>query len=229
MRNWLRILVTDVTEMHGGMFCVAGWDEHGQRMVRPLSGPARHWNASLIRPTAFWPGMVATFEDRGASAISHPPHAREDRLIHADSLRFEAPERPIPTAQRVRRTVAPTLRRLFEGVLLFEQGHAWRFRARVPAGATCASLGAVVVPSGGLRLREDSKRRLRAVLRDRDGTYDLPVVSHAIRETWRREGLGPAHARHATGARHVRIGLARPRDAPGLEDCYVMVNGTFPL
>ena len=32
----MEILITDVTEMSGNNYCVAGWDAANKRMVRPL-------------------------------------------------------------------------------------------------------------------------------------------------------------------------------------------------
>jgi hypothetical protein len=44
----MQIVITDVTEMHQGNYCVAGWCPKSEKMVRPLpkwheldSGPAR--------------------------------------------------------------------------------------------------------------------------------------------------------------------------------------------
>ncbi len=53
-----RIIVTDVTEMQGGMFCVAGWDGGAGRMVRPLRQDGRNWPEAEIGPARFWPGNL---------------------------------------------------------------------------------------------------------------------------------------------------------------------------
>lgn len=45
-RYKMRLVITDVTEMHGGNYCVAGWNAQTDRMVRPLPNGA-NWTASI--------------------------------------------------------------------------------------------------------------------------------------------------------------------------------------
>src|SRR5262245_9073350 len=41
------ILITDVTEMHAGNYCVAGWNASDGRMIRPLPGGS-NWTGHLL-------------------------------------------------------------------------------------------------------------------------------------------------------------------------------------
>jgi len=41
------ILITDVTEMRAGNYCVAGWDASDSRMIRPLFG-CYNWTEHLL-------------------------------------------------------------------------------------------------------------------------------------------------------------------------------------
>ncbi len=54
----MEILVTDVTEMSGTNYCVAGWDATNKRMVRPLPGGG-HWPQALIAKHGIQPGRCS--------------------------------------------------------------------------------------------------------------------------------------------------------------------------
>ena len=98
----------------------------------------------------------------------------------------------------------------------------------VAPGTDCPSLGAVVTLVGGLKLFVNGKGKLRAHLSDSRAIWNLPVVSHAIKAAWRERGIACVQAWLSTTRLHVRLGLARPEAAAGIEDCYIMLNGAFP-
>lgn len=223
-----RVVVTDVTEMGSGWYCVAGWDAAAGRMVRPLSAPGKHWGREWIGPLGLWPGNAADFEDGGTPAISRAPHAREDRLVVPGSMRILRSGEGAGWLRQVAGSVSASMQAAFGHAVAFEQEGDNRFRPRIAPGTDCPSLGAVVIPAGRLRLFVNAKGSLRACLREGGACWYLPVVGHAIRATWRIEGIARAQALLGSGRLHVRLGLARADAARGIEDCYVMLNGAYP-
>jgi hypothetical protein len=103
-----------------------------------------------------------------------------------------------------------------------------RYHAVVARGTECRSLGGLTAKPGALRFIEDGKKKLRALVSDDSGTYNLPVVAHEIRSLYRREGLAALQKAFARRRAHVRLGLARAYgDYP--EECFVMLNGVYLL
>src|SRR5882757_11423256 len=78
----MEILVTDVTEMSGSNYCVAGWDATNKRMVRPLPGGG-HWPQALIAKHRIQPGTVLKAIAMGAATGAFP-HLTEDTPIDLD-------------------------------------------------------------------------------------------------------------------------------------------------
>ena len=73
----------------------------------------------------------------------------------------------------------------------------------------------------------DGRPQLRARLADFDGWYDLPVVAHQLRQHHRKGGTAEVVRKIGQGPWYIRIGLARPFN--GGKECFVMVNGVYPL
>ena len=76
----MRLIITDVTEMHGGNYCVAGWKAQGQRMVRPLPNGANS-TAGLLQQHGIAPGAsIDVFPHRTTASkcvpASHGRYAR---------------------------------------------------------------------------------------------------------------------------------------------------------
>jgi hypothetical protein len=61
------ILITDVTEMSGTTYCVAGWDAAEKRMVRPLPDGG-HWPEALIKKYNIQPGVLLSVTPHGKPA-----------------------------------------------------------------------------------------------------------------------------------------------------------------
>ena len=53
----LRLLITEVTDIHPGTYCVAGWDPVGIRMVRPLPDGVL-WPRALLDQAGVAPGAA---------------------------------------------------------------------------------------------------------------------------------------------------------------------------
>ena len=77
----MRLLITEVTEMHAGAYCVAGWCADAARMVRPLPG-GRHWTAPLLSEHGVAPGATIVVRPRATQPHGDYPHQTEDLLIH---------------------------------------------------------------------------------------------------------------------------------------------------
>ncbi len=81
----MRLVITDLTEMQGGNFCVAGWDAADGRMVRPLPD-GRNWTAGLLARHAILPGAAVEVHPFGRPEKSRYPHRSEDTLVDRDRI-----------------------------------------------------------------------------------------------------------------------------------------------
>jgi hypothetical protein len=226
-----QIIVTDVTEMQPGYFCIAGWNPAASRMLRPLL-PGRHsWPVAWIGPDRFWPGSRVEFRLAPHQPKGEWPHATEDVSVIPESILFPGEAAGPGWTRGLRVNLSPSLARAFGRAVQYLPRFGIRTRTAVASGTAVPSLGAVLVRPGDLHFREGplkgAERQLRARLTDADGRYDLPVVAHQLRK-WRREGgLAMVEREIGPGPWHVRLGLARPFG--GGEACFVMVNGVYPL
>lgn len=78
------VLITDVTEMGGGNYCVAGWDIAARRMIRPLPNGS-NWPAALLGQHVIAAGKLVWVTPRGASNGIFP-HRTEDTSIEQASI-----------------------------------------------------------------------------------------------------------------------------------------------
>jgi hypothetical protein len=217
----MEILITDVTEMSAGMYCVAGWDAANKRMVRPLPDGS-HWPEALIAKYKILPGVVLSATPQG-QATGALPHLTEDTPINSASIRA------IQSSPNWTGSGAPGVSRsLDEG---FAGNIRWNSTFRdvyqgvyVATGTKCDSLGAVNVGNANLSFIEHFDR-LKAVLNDGTARYQLPVSSHLFKDAWRKGGLaGATSLLPKRDILHVRVGLAR--DFEGQPNkCYLMING----
>jgi hypothetical protein len=219
----MELLITDVTEMGGGNYCVAGWDITANRMVRPLPGGS-NWPAALLGQHGIVAGKLIRVEPRGTSNGIFP-HRTEDTPIDpasikasnevfSDWLGASAPQ------------VAADLKRGFGGHLQWNK--VWngvKEGVHTLPRVQCSSLVAVRVPKANLSFAE-SFGKLKATLDDGSDSYQLTVSSKVLKEAWRNGGL--AAVNNALPAReefHIRVGLARPFQNP--PKCYAMLNGVL--
>jgi hypothetical protein len=221
----LRLLITEVTDIHRGLYCVAGWDLGGARMVRPLPDGA-YWHRSLLETAGIAPGVTCEVIPNRIHLHGDYPHRSEDLPI--DLAPIDAlPAAPVHWFGTDAPPIAATLAEAFGGNLRhtgFWRGH--RRGTHVPAGTRTCSLHGLRVPSHHVSFIEDDER-LRALLQDAEARYNLPVSSHSLREIWRVEGIAAVRRALPAGTDlHVRVGLAR-----GFGDqrdrCYVMLNGVL--
>lgn len=225
----MRLIITDVTEMHGRNYCVAGWDAQAQRMVRPLPNGV-NWTAGLLQQHGMAPGATVDVIPTGQRHPSAFPHQTEDTriniigilLVHAGPIAWLAAGAP-PTHA--------TADQAFGGHLACSSiWNGARQGVHVRENTHIGSLGAVSLTVSGLTLFENDykgKRSLRAYLDDGRACYNLPVVAKNLREAYRLNGVGAAQRLlPGQGNIHVRLGLARAWPGqPG--KCSLMINGVY--
>ena len=225
----MRLVVTDVTEMHGGNYCVAGWNAQAQRMLRPLPNGA-NWTAGLLQQHGIMPGASIDVTPTGQRHPSTFPHQTEDTPVSAAGIRL-VHAGPIAWLEAGSPPTCATVDQAFGGHLAHSS--VWngaRQGVHVPENTQVGSLSAARLAMANLTLFEDNyqgKRSLRAYLNDGHACYNLPVVAKSLREAYRlngvqaARGLLPAH-----GNVHVRLGLARAWSGqPG--KCSLMINGAY--
>jgi hypothetical protein len=218
------VLITDVTEMQKGNYCVAGWNAAGMRMIRPLPNGG-NWTAALLEQQEIVPGITVRFV-RSGKANGAFPHRTEDTPIDvlvttvvgrafSNWLGASAPP------------VAASLDAGFDGHLVWNrEWNQTRQGVYVRAGTECKSLIAIRVGRTDISFSEGFGK-LKTILHDGTARYSLAVSSRVLKEAWRQGGL--LAARNALPHRTaycVRVGLARPfGDRPN--ECYLMVNGVL--
>jgi hypothetical protein len=219
----MELLITDVTEMGGETYCIAGWDTTANRMVRPLPNGS-NWSSTLLGQHGIVAGRRIRAVPRGASNGIFP-HRTEDASIDpasiealngvfSDWLGDSAPH------------VAADLETGFASLLKWNK--VWngvRQGVHTLPRAQCNSLVSVRTQKANLSFSEVFGK-LKATINDGAASYQLTVSSKVLKEAWRTGGL--AAVNNALPARtelHVRVGLARPFDEP--PKCYAMLNGAL--
>lgn len=179
------ILITDVTEMGSGTFCVAGWDAVQNRMVRPLPDGS-NWSAELLERHSIAPGVTVGVVPKGA-ATGIFPHKTEDTAIDSTTINVrnglfvnwlgaDAPE------------ISATLNEGFADNL--DWNKIWdgvRQGVHTMPKTQCSSLVAVTVQRENLSFCEPFDK-LKAILNDGDASYQLTVSSKMLKEAWRAVG-----------------------------------------
>jgi len=219
----VRLVITELTEMQGGNFCVAGWDEAGGRMVRPLPD-GRNWTTGLLRAHRVAPGATVEVSPTGRPDRSRYPHRSEDLLVDGTRIRsLEAP--PVAWLGEDAPPAGTTLAAAFDGHLRHgEVRDNIRYGVHVPADLPVHSLGALELPRSLIRFVVDFGK-LRLVLNDGEARYSLAVSSLALKTAWREGGIEAVRkALPRSHLLHIRVGLARPFGQPP-DRCYAMVNG----
>jgi hypothetical protein len=221
----LDLLITEVTDIHRGIFCVAGWDLAGARMVRPLPDGV-YWPRALLESNFVAPGVSIAVTPNRIRLHGDYPHRTEDLPIDLAPIEHLA-RTPVDWFGADAPPSAATAADAF-GSNVRHTG-LWRGHRRgayVPTGTRTGSLHGLRVPSHHLSFVEEDER-LRALLQDAEARYTLPVTSHRLRDVWRAEGIAAVRRTLPAGTDlHVRLGLARgfgeQRDR-----CYVMLNGVL--
>jgi hypothetical protein len=217
----MEILITDVTEMSGTNYCVAGWDATNKRMMRPLPGGG-HWPQALIAKYGVQPGTVLKATPMGA-ATATLPHLTEDTPIDPASITTSqsSPDWLGTTAPEVSASISEAFNNSLQWNKVFRGVHQGVY---VPTGTQCSSLAAVKVGKADISFSEPFGK-LVAILDDGTSSYQLSVSSHIYKKGWREGGIAKATSLLPNRSKfHVRVGLAR--DFEGQPNRrYLMING----
>jgi len=220
----MEVLITDVTVMHGGNYCVAGWSADVTRIIRPLPS-GHHWSEALVAKHNIVPGSLIRVQPSVKPNCAFP-HKTEDTPIDPETIQLVTVGFKNWTGAAAPPT-SSTIMEGFSGNVLWNS--VWdnvRQGVYVLEGKQCASLAAIMVDRPRISLREDFGK-LKAVVSDGQDQYKLTVSSRVLREAWEQGGLAAAEAALPTRAQlHVRVGLARTyQDEP--TKCYMMLNGAL--
>jgi hypothetical protein len=219
----MRLVITDLTEMHGGNYCVAGWDPEAERMVRPLPNGA-NWTVGLLQQHGIAPGLPIDVVPTGQQHPSEFPHRTEDMPVDRESIQH-ANAGPINWFAANAPLAYGTVSDAFAGRVAHNS--IWnnvRQGVYIQIGTQVGSLSAVRLPRNAVQFVEEFDK-LKVVLNDGSVRYKLAVSSVALKTAWRHGGIG-AMRQALPGSQlfHIRLGLARAFDNPP-EKCYLMVNG----
>jgi len=219
----MKLLITEVTEMHGGNYCVAGWRADTQSMIRPLPNGS-NWTQALLNASGVVPGALISITVTGQQHQGSFPHRTEDTIIDAGQIANVQPG-PINWFGPAAPAVASNVSNAFSG--LVRHNSVWNAilqGVHVPINANCPSLGGVSIPRASLGFVVEFDK-LKATLNDGSATYKLPVSSASLKEAWRQGGVAAVTGALPQVKRlHVRLGLARAFGNPA-DKCYMMING----
>jgi hypothetical protein len=223
----MQLIITEVTEMRGNMYCVAGWCAAVNRMIRPLPNGS-NWPTQLLELHGVVPGAVLSVVQSGNPSNGAYPHFTEDTPIDPLQIKLLSPG-PAAWFGANAPPTASQLASAFQGNL--QRNSVWNGciqGAHVPLGTQCRSLWGLSCGRRSLNFIEDDYKgsvKLRGQLHDGAALYKLPVSSKALNEAWKAGGLAAVRGSLPNEGRlHVRVGLARAFDGQP-NKCFVMING----
>jgi hypothetical protein len=224
------ILISEVTRMSRGQYCVAGLDLRSQLMMRPLRGDGKNWTLGTDR-SVFGVGNLLQCNPTGVRGTVLP-HATEDtRLASVPTMLEHLPEDL---------AYALLLEPAYESVAA-AIGQIPIDNKYVIDGARCRSLGGVRAKRRQVQF-DGSRGALRLLLDDSDGrSYDLKVTCDWLQHYFSPSDVGAELGFGVDEANEwlkvnppnetliLRVGLARPWD--GNQNawhplrCYLQLNG----
>jgi hypothetical protein len=217
------ILITDVTEMSGTNYCVAGWDVGGHRMVRPLPG-GQYWTAELLTQHGIAPGVTIQVTPQGVPTGAFP-HRTENTPIDVSSIKTASGGLSDWMGQTAPPASADLNTGFGEHLQWNSVWHGTKQGVHVSPDTQCNSLVAVRINRRHISFSEPFDT-LKATLFDGSDNYQLTVSSRVLKEAWRKGGRSAVLRALPTGnVFHVRAGLARPYGNP--QQCYAMLNGVL--
>ena len=82
----MRLLITDVTEMSGGNFCVAGWSAQSSSMLRPLPNGS-NWTLNGLAVHGISPGATVDFVPQMAEiSVEYGKGSHKEVKMHDGSM-----------------------------------------------------------------------------------------------------------------------------------------------
>ena len=221
----MQLIITDVTEMSAGNFCVAGWHIQAGRMVRPLPNGS-NWTAALLQKYHVTPGVVLNFVPLAGQHPGAFPHRTEDTPVDVARIGFVTANAG-PWFGAAAPPCAPTVADAFQGhVTRNSISNGVSQGVHVPINTQTRSLWAVRCAPGNLTFVADFGK-LKGELHDGAATYRLAVSSQTLKTAYRAGGLAAVNnAIPQNAPLHVRLGLARAfGNVP--DKCYLMINGVY--
>ena len=223
-----QVIITDLTEMSTGNYCVAGWDWEHQRMVRLLTIYGGNWTNRYVGQTGLWHRRLVQFQPVAMPAGGAFPHATEDTRI--DETSMKSFPRPNHWRTTILQSESPDIDAVFSGLLNPGVSDQIRKSPYVLPNSQCESLGAVRANAVDFHFYEDhynpDKPKLRCRFSDGSSRFDLAVSSYRLRLRWREIGVDEMNSKQGDfGQVHVRVGLARPW--ADNNRCYLMLNGLY--
>ena len=223
------LIVTEVTRMRGDYRCVAAWDVHANRIVRPLQQDGTNWPIARDR-SVFYPGNVLACVPYGPRRGGALPHLNEDLPLATTPTVLASLDDAelftllLPLADR-------TIQAAFREPLI---DHKY-----VNEATDCPSLGCVLVRRRNASFVEGFGK-LRFRFRDADGIhYDLGVTSDVLLDMFSPNdpdaffGVDEANewleVNPPAAQVILRVGMARGWSGPeGVWNplrCYLQLNG----
>jgi hypothetical protein len=221
------VLLTEVTRMSGGVYCVAAFDLHAAKMIRPLQAPGGNWR--LTSRNVFAPCNVVAFQYSGGRGNGAYPHRTEDTVVLGQPRLLETLSQA-EACDVLQGSLYNTIAELYENHLVD--------RKYVNDGTRCRSLGGVAVPIRHLRF-DESFGKLRLEIQDNDGSaYSLGVTSDELQSSFQNNradypNLSGANkwlaSFSAESVAILRLGLARAWDGKDQKydpkRCFLQLNG----
>ncbi|MCA3692447.1 hypothetical protein [Aquidulcibacter sp.] len=225
----MQILITDITDMADGMYCVAGWNEAEGRMIRPLP-QGRHWHAELLEKHRIAVGSRIEVIPTGRHHNGDYPHTTEDLDVVTGSIQLVD---EVPTSQIIEivPAAAMNLTQAFEGHLRLENPfRGISQKLWVPVGSRCRSLVSINRPFGSIEILVNKFGTLRAKIESNEGDFnrvEVTVSCSLLKHAYRKGGVAHAMSKlPAADNWHLRLGLAREFEkTPG--ECALMLNGVL--
>lgn len=180
------LLVTEVTRMTGGFYCVATWDVYEERIVRPLALDRGYW-AFPHEQSRWRPGYLLEVAAR-CETTGHLPHRRENMVLRRYPRLLERWEEA-ELYQAVSKRAGSSILAEFRNPITENKF--------VPEGTDCPSLGSVRSRLDQLSFVDDGWGKLRLRFTDSDDQrYALPVTCDTLQKMFSpKDGMfGPAEA-----------------------------------
>lgn len=220
-----RVVLTEVTRMQPGFFCVAGVDLDSGNILRPLPPRDIRWRAQADGAPPFSVGTVLKCQFQ-SNANRSGAHGAEDR-----SCIYMPTQVGRMTPAELHTTLLPSAKRdvsevygapLLDGMYLEE-------------GRGAHSLGCLRVEPGSLSFHQGNRNAIRVDFKDASGaSFNLKLTCHTLCSALEAKqanlpGLN-AWAARADQPVLLRMGLARPWNGGHEHNynprrCYAQING----
>ena len=221
------MLITEVTRMQNDVFCIAAYDLHRNRMVRPMLAGKGNWTFDRLHP-GFRPGQLVLGKPGGVEKSQYP-HRTEDTPMQVTMKVLET-----WSESELYFALSPVASNGISQI--FGQGLVeGRYFLE---GTRCPSLGGLNIERRRLRFCFGTQNRVRLEVTEKDGTlHSLPITCDRFRSCFdletRPDAVLEANQRlqglPAEEFILLRIGLSRGYSGSSGEfnpkRCFLQING----